>query len=214
MNLRQSPEVKSVEGGPSTQRVRHTGVPNGMENRATSSQFKWPIAIGVLCLHLLALACLVEPGFGLGGDGPEHDKTATPVLNAFIIEETATLDKVPVPEVTLEVPTADLDSIRFVQFESGEWGDTSGIVAPASAPQLARFQPVDPGSFARRAGLAPGQGASVVLVVEVLRDGHTGSVELSRGCGHPAVDAAAVAYARLLRWTPGTRDHQAEIMRV
>jgi TonB family protein len=185
-----------------------------MDNRAANSQFRWPVAIGVLCLHLIALAWLVEPGFGLGRDGPKHAETATAALTAFIVDETATQDKVPVPEVTLEVPTADLNSIRFIQFESGEWGDTSGIVAPASAPQLARFQPVGPSSFARRAGLAPGEGASVVLVVEVLRDGHTGSVELSRGCGHPAIDAAAVAYARLLRWIPGTRDHHAEVMRV
>lgn len=135
-------------------------------------------------------------------------------LTTFIIDETATQDKVPVPEVTVEVPKLDPNSIRLIQFESGEWGDTSGIVAPASAPQLARFQPVNPRTFARRAGLAPGESASVVLLVEVLRDGHTGSVELFRGCGHPNVDAAAVAYARLLRWIPGTRDHHAEVMRV
>jgi TonB family protein len=71
-----------------------------------------------------------------------------------------------------------------------------------------------PGSFARRAGLSRGQAATVVLVVEFLADGRTGSVEVSRSSGNSAADAEAIAYVRLLRWTPGTRDRRAEAMRV
>jgi hypothetical protein len=43
-----------------------------------------------------------------------------------------------------------------------------------------------PGSFARRAGLSRGQAATVVLVVEFLADGRTGSVEVSRSSGNSA----------------------------
>ena len=62
--------------------------------------------------------------------------------------------------------------------------------------QLSRFQPVNPASFARRAGLTAGQVAGVLLTVEVLPNGRTGTVEVLRGFGDAMVDAAAVAYAR------------------
>jgi TonB family protein len=121
---------------------------------------------------------------------------------------------VEIPEAQFERPNVQLQTITQVQFESAGWGDTSEVVAPASAPQLSRFQPVDPASFARRAGLTAGQVASVLLTVEVLPNGRTGTVEVLRGFGDPMVDAAAVAYARHLRWTPGTQNHHAQPMRI
>jgi len=73
---------------------------------------------------------------------------------------------------------------------------------------------VNPASFARRAGLTAGQVAGVLLTVEVLPNGRTGTVEVLRGFGNAMVDAAAVAYARHLRWTPGTQNHHAQPMRI
>jgi TonB family protein len=64
------------------------------------------------------------------------------------------------------------------------------------------------------AGLQRGEVATVVLTIEVLPDGTVGSVEVARGFGDASVDAEAVAYGRRLRWTPGTREHHAEVMRI
>jgi TonB family protein len=148
------------------------------------------------------------------GHEPEAPETYSPVITGFILEEQRALDKLPIAEVSLKTPRIDLQSITQVQFESAEWGDISGVTASSSAPQLSQFQPVTSALFARRAGLAPGHAASVVLVVEILPDGTVGSVQVTRSFGDPTVDAAAVAYARRLRWIPGTQNHQAQAMRI
>jgi TonB family protein len=131
----------------------------------------------------------------------------------MIIVEPGSRDNEPIPEVTPATPRVSR-AITMVQFESPDWGDISGVTAPTSAPILSRFQPVDSADFARSAGLQPGQAASVVLTVEVLPDGTVGAVEIARSSGDAAVDAAAAAYARELRWIPGTREHHAEAMRI
>ena len=75
----------------------------------------------------------------------------------------------------------------MIRFESANWGDISGVVAPCSAPMLARFQPVTAAAFARRAGLRQGQAAGVVLTIEVLPDGTVGVIAVARGFGDPEI---------------------------
>ena len=174
---------------------------------------RWPMVAAVVIMHAVVLGPL--SGIARSGRDP-HGVEYTPpvVMTGFIIEELPILDTVEIPEAFFERPNVQLQTITQVQFESDEWGDISQVVAPSSAPQLSRFQPVDPASFARRAGLTPGQVASVLLTVEVLPNGRTGTVEVLRGFGDAMVDAAAVAYARQLRWTPGTQNHHARPMRI
>jgi TonB family protein len=177
-----------------------------------NAPLRWSIATGVLIVHAAVLALLMT----LRTDFPRavRSQPETPVVTCFVVEETRVRDTVPIPEVTLQSPPVVVSALQMIKFEADDWGDISGVVAAASAPQLSRLQPVDATVFARNAGLALGQPATVVLIVEVLADGRVGTVEVARGSGDPSVDAAAVAYSRHLRWTPGTRDHQAETMRV
>jgi TonB family protein len=175
-----------------------------------SLRISLPAALAVLTLHLAAVAPLL-----LRANFRHHVQSSqklSVVTASFVVAEDLALDTVPVPEVT--PPRVRFESLERVRFESVDWGDISNITAPASAPTLSRFQPVDPAVFARLAGLRAGQVASVVLTVEVLPDGTVGSVEVTRGMGDSAVDAAAVAYVRHLRWIPGTREHHAEAMRI
>ena len=158
---------------------------------------RWPIAIAVGVGHAAALALLLGPG--VRGRSDDQVAKETEVATAsLIIEEKHLPDKEPAPH----------------KRDRRRWIDVSGVVAPASAPQLSRFQPVEAATFARRAGLAAGQIATVVLVVEVLTDGKGGAVQITRSSGDSQVDEAAIAYARLLRWIPGTEEHQAKAMRV
>jgi TonB family protein len=187
-------------------------------SRCRSSRFginsvKWLMVSGSAGVHLAVIVGLVALT-PRGGPPARKALEAPAEVSAYIVEDPDTRDTVPVPEVKLLQPRSALDSIRMVRFTSADWGDISGVIAPASAPQLSRFQPVDPAVFARRAGLAEKQPASLVLTIEVLPDGRTGTVWMTRGSGNPAADEAAVAYARSLRWIPGTRDHHAEPMRV
>ena len=173
---------------------------------------EWRIAAAVLVAHVVALALITRSThFRDDIQFPQEPPVATA---GFIIDKPRITDTVPIPEVTLDLPRMNSRSIRLIQFESEDWGDISQVVAPSSAPQLSRFQPVDPAILARQAGLAPGQAASVVLTVEVLPDGTVGRIEIARTSGDLAVDAAAVAYGRALRWVPGTREHRAEAMRI
>lgn len=79
-------------------------------------------------------------------------------------------------------------------------------VAQVAAPIPAGLVGTDSRRFAQLAGLLPGEGATVVLRVEVLTSGVPGRIEVAFSSGAPSVDRAAIAYARTQRWSPGLVD--------
>lgn len=56
--------------------------------------------------------------------------------------------------------------------------------------------------FAKRAGVPPGRSVRVILAVTVTEQGTAGDVQVSITSGDSRVDALAVEYARVLRWSP------------
>lgn len=75
--------------------------------------------------------------------------------------------------------------------------------AVSVAPQLLDTAPPNMASYARQAGLLPGESAMVVLRVEVLADGQVGEVQVDVSSGSRQVDEAAMAYVRRQTWVPG-----------
>jgi TonB family protein len=75
--------------------------------------------------------------------------------------------------------------------------------AGASAPIIKNANPADMGPFIARAALLHGEGATVVLRVEVLETGAPGRIEVDASSGSRQVDEAAVDYARTRRWVAG-----------
>lgn len=71
-----------------------------------------------------------------------------------------------------------------------------------SLPGLLDSSLPDAVEFARRAGLEPGKSARVVLDVKVTQRGVADSIRVAISSGSERVDAAAVDYARALRWSP------------
>ena len=138
-------------------------------------------------------------------DDPRDDMNMT----AQLLQGPPEWDEVPLPDVHLHFIPVNLNSLQIIQFTDPDPETLDGIVGPSSAPHLARLQAVDSVEFARRAGILPGHPRTVVLTIEVLADGSPGDVSIVRGCGDPAIDAIAVEYARLLRWMPGTTNHEA-----
>jgi TonB family protein len=65
---------------------------------------------------------------------------------------------------------------------------------------------VDATPFVRQAGLRPGEGATVVVRLEVLETGDVGQVEIDVSGGTPEIDRAAIAYAKSWPWTGGLID--------
>ena len=70
----------------------------------------------------------------------------------------------------------------------------------------------DASLFAQRAGLGEGQGATVVLRVEVFGSGEIGRVEVDVSGGSEQIDEEAVAYVRSIPWTGGMIDGRPSTM--
>src|SRR5438445_4514728 len=94
-------------------------------------RLRWPMVAAVVFMHAVALGAL--SGVTRSGRDPYDVQHTPPVMTGFIIEERPTLDTVEIPETFFERPKVQLQTITQVQFESGEWGDISQVVAPSSA---------------------------------------------------------------------------------
>ena len=70
----------------------------------------------------------------------------------------------------------------------------------------------DASGYARDAGLPPGNGATVVLRIEVLGTGELGRIEVDVSGGRREIDQAAIAYARAMPWIGGMVDGRRESM--
>ena len=119
----------------------------------------------------------------------------------------------PVSEVSLANVPIEVNVLTWVDFDSVD-DDLTAIVGPASAPRPSAHQPMDTGPFARCAGLQQGQSANVLLTIEVRTDGKLGAVDVARSGGSAAVDTEAIRFVRSLQWIPGTRNHEAQVMRI
>jgi len=171
----------------------------------------------VLIAALVVIVHVIVLGFLAHFETPrQHSRVNAPVFiaSAQIIVQSPQWDKVPAPEVDLNDVPVDLNALKLVQFDDSDQDALSGIVGPASAPRLSRFQSVDVQDFARRAGIAPQHPVTVVLSVQVGEDGGASEVNIVRSSGLAAADAAAIDYALALRWIPGTVDRNARAMRI
>jgi TonB family protein len=138
---------------------------------------------------------------------PDPYVTAVPVIEKRHISAV-----VPLPEVRLLTPTVDSTSLTFISFDDPDAGLINGITGPTSAPQLDPSVGIDAARYAARAGLTTGDAVTVVLAFEVLTDGSAGAITIVNSTGDSAIDAAAIDYARALKWIPGTVDRRARVM--
>lgn len=136
------------------------------------------------------------------------------IVPAQMIVQLPQWDRVPAPEVDLDNVPVDQNALALVQFDEPDLEALAGIVGPASAPRLSRYQSVDVQDFAMRAGIVPNHPLTVVLSVQVGEDGGATEVHIVRSCGLAAADAAAIDYALALRWIPGTVDRNPRSMRI
>ena len=168
------------------------------------------IAAAIIAAHALALAIVIRPQAVRSG----RTQPVVFVSTAQFIIQSSAWDRTPVPEVTLEVPRVESSSLEVVQFDTSIEDELAGVIAPASAPRLSRFQTADLAVYARRAQVVVGEARTVVLSVQVGEDGGAASVDVARSCGDVTADRAAIDYALELRWIPATRDRQPIAARV
>ena len=119
---------------------------------------------------------------------PDAADTTDPRLSAL----TLLLDT-PLPTLNIDSPSVEVTT-------------TLNRGASTSAPSLDKQHQSDMTPYIAQAALLPGEGASVVLRVEVLPTGEPGRVEVDVSSGSRQVDQAAVDYARSQRWIAGRID--------
>jgi len=83
---------------------------------------------------------------------------------------------------------------------------TIAVLGVGTMPPHPDDAAIDPAPFARQAGLQPGDGATIVLRLQVLWTGDVGDVEVDVSSGAPAIDRAAIDYARAIPWIGGMID--------
>lgn len=71
-------------------------------------------------------------------------------------------------------------------------------------PRLVKSSLPDPADYARRAGVAPGAAAHVLLAVKINDLGQPAEVRVSSGSGNSRADELAIEFAKNLRWNPAT----------
>jgi TonB family protein len=160
-------------------------------------------AFAVLLLHAIAVSALVR-SFDRE-KSVEHGRNSDAVLVSIFT---------PPRIIPAEAPSSLSLSIRFIslsdtlnQFDIKqlEVENATSINAAAlmASPSIQDDSALDRAQFARDAGLLPGEGATVVLRVEVLETGLAGRVEIDISSGSGQMDRAAVAYTRTRHWSAG-----------
>jgi TonB family protein len=106
-----------------------------------------------------------------------------PDLSALIMRAKTPLIYIDQPEISFEVARNN--------------------AATSAAPSLQDSTQRDTEPFIEQAALLPGEGATVVLRIEVLESGEPGRIEIDTSSGSPQVDEAAIAYAHTRHWYAG-----------
>jgi len=155
----------------------------------------------VVALHLLAIATLLQSyGHFPGPAATSH--TLTTIFLRPAIREADGLP--PGPDLSMLVipidaplPNLNLSALPIAYEVARNGGAT--IAAPTLRPDNA----VALAPFIAQAALLPGEGATVVLRIEVLTTGEPGRIDIDASSGSRQVDQAAMDYARLHRWYAG-----------
>jgi TonB family protein len=165
---------------------------------------------------LLAHAAAVWLTSALTAPDRSNDHPRASVLVASIIDTLPEGMPLAVLQPRLVPPQIDITLPEPVwpDEEESDAASTTPIMIHFRAPQVDVQVFVDKKPFAAKAGLNSGKTALVVLALDITADGRVATVLVQKSAGNPNVDAAAVAYARSLRWTPGILKDRPSAMRV
>jgi TonB family protein len=167
------------------------------------------IAVSVGLTHLTIIGALNR--FAGRQGGIDSDSPPLELISVAIpTPKPAATGHVPVPAVHLSSPVLEVPTLTEVTFEDPD----ADILGATSAPQPLLPPVAETARHAVRAGLLAGESVTVVLSVEVLPDGSVGLVSLQSPSGNPSADLEAMAFARTVRWIPGTLGRHAVSMRV
>jgi hypothetical protein len=155
----------------------------------------------VLALHAAAIVALTRLYGHFPGAAASHEGMMTIFLIPAIKDGNGSL---PGPDLSMLVvpidaplPALQLDAPAIAYDVARNAG--AGVAAPSLRPDNA----VGLAPFIAQAALLPGEGATVVLKIEVLANGEPGRIDIDTTSGSQQVDQAAIDYARQQRWYAG-----------
>lgn len=164
----------------------------------------------VAALHLLAIGSLLQSYGHFPARAQAHETLTTLFLRPAIHEDDGTP---PGPDLSMLVlpveaplPALDLDAPP-IAYETAR-NEGAAIAAPSLRPDTA----VSLEPYIAQAALLPGEGATVVLKIEVLATGEPGRIEIDASSGSRQVDQAAIDYARQHRWYAGRSGNDPQSM--
>jgi TonB family protein len=165
------------------------------------------IAGTVVVLHVAGALALMGETLSVSFTATTY--SYTPVA-AYLLDEVA-------PEVTISAAPTSINwelAPLPVEIELPQLAkiDIEDAAPTETVLQFGQFIPPRPedanagnlSEFERAASLRPGEMVRVILRIEVLPDGSTGTVAIDTASGNLHADDAAVRYARSLRWVPAS----------
>lgn len=127
----------------------------------------------------------------------ESDETAVvPPVAPSTTGEDELLKQIAAIVPVVDIPLA-LDDSDPIETEAA----TNAIIV---APRILEAELPEVAPYANMAGLSTGQTTMVVLRVEVLPDGSVGRIRVDVSSGSKQVDEAAIRFAQLTHWIPGS----------
>lgn len=164
----------------------------------------------VAAFHLLAVAALMRTYGHFPSPAATGQTLMTIFLRPAIQEDDGTppgpdLSMLVVP-VDAPLPNLDLPAppIAYDVARNGR--------ATIAAPSLRPDNTVNLAPYIAQAALLPGEGATVVLRIEVLATGEPGRIEIDASSGSRQVDQAAIDYAKQLHWYAGRTGDNPQFM--
>jgi TonB family protein len=164
----------------------------------------------VAVLHLIAISVLVQSYGHFPTRAQTHETLTTLFLRPAIHEgqDTAPGPDLGMLAISTDTPMPILDiPAPLVAYETSR-AEGATITAPTLRPDNA----VAIAPYIAQAALLPGEGATVVLQVEVLATGEPGRIEVDASSGSRQVDQAAIDYAKHHRWYAGRLGEHSESM--
>jgi TonB family protein len=167
----------------------------------------------VIALHVAAIYGVCRQSAS-GKEAPIQEYT---VIIATLISETRPGDTSPLyEEPKLTPPVISLPDRLLLRIEDPDSSASRPIRASTGfrPPHLDPSFAISEMSVLRRSGVHLERSMTVVLALDIAANGTVQAIAVEQTSGDPAVDEAAINYARACRWIPGLENGQQAAMRI
>jgi hypothetical protein len=166
--------------------------------------------VPVAALHVIGIAVLVGATGRVSSTVHSDETLVTVFLQPTIRDDGGSPSGPDLPLLT--IPLISLENSLNLSVLAIGYETSRNTGATIAAPSLMPNSSVSMATFVAQAALQPGEGATVVLRIQVLASGEPGDIEIDGSSGNHLIDLVAVEYARTQRWYSGRVGNYPETM--